>query len=170
MATLVADASALVSLGVVADGDADPLARCTARYEVLVPEAVIAELRDVAAHDDVHGRAAAAVLERTDAVETRPADLDPAFPLDEGENAAVSLANEAGAAIVLCDEFRHLGLVHASLADSRLVTTPTLLSVLVRDGDLSAGEARALLDEIAAARSWAGNSYVERAMSMLEDG
>ncbi|ELY92067.1 hypothetical protein C485_00950, partial [Natrinema altunense JCM 12890] len=37
MSTLVADASALVSLGVVADDDPDPLALCLSCYEVVVP-------------------------------------------------------------------------------------------------------------------------------------
>jgi hypothetical protein len=59
-------------------------------------------------------------------------------------------------------------LIHASLADTRLVTTPTLLSVLVRTDHLSAGDARLLLDEVSDARSWDANSYVQRAQSLLE--
>jgi len=171
MATLVADASALVSLGIVAGDDPgpDPLARCLARYEVVVPTAVIEELREIAAYDDVHGRAAATVLDRTELFETRTVDLDAEFPLDDGENAAVTLANELDAALVLCDEFTQLGLIHASLADTRLVTTPTLLSVLVRTDELSAAAARQLLDEISDARSWESNSYVQRARSLLAD-
>ncbi|ELY92108.1 hypothetical protein C485_00005 [Natrinema altunense JCM 12890] len=72
------------------------------------------------------------------------------------------------AALLLCDEFNQLGLVHASLADTRLVTTPTLLSVLVRTDQLSAADARAILDEVSDARSWDANSYVQRARSLLE--
>jgi len=168
MATLVADASGLVSLGVVADADPDPLALCLSGYDVVVPAAVLDELRAVAAHDDVHGRAAAAVLDRADAVAVRSVDLDDEFPLDDGENAAVTLANDRDAALLLCDEFTHLGLIHASLADTRLVTTPTLLSVFVRTDRLSAADARRLLDEVAAARSWDANSYVQRARSLLD--
>ena len=72
------------------------------------------------------------VLNRTAEFETQSVALDATFPLDEGESAAVTLANELDAALLLCDEFTQLSLIHASLADTRLVTTPTLLSVLVR--------------------------------------
>ena len=58
---------------------------------------------------------------------------------------------------------------HASLADTRLVTTPTLLSVLVRSEQLSPSEAQMLLDGISDARSWDANSYVQRARSLLEE-
>ncbi|WP_435066270.1 hypothetical protein [Halobaculum sp. EA56] len=169
MSRLVADSSALVSLGIVADSDPDPLAQCLARYQVVVPVTVIDELREVASYDDTHARAAAVVLDRTDALDVRSVDLDAEFPLDDGENAAVSLANTLDAALFLCDEFNRLGLIHASLADSRLVTTPTLLSVFVRGEQLSAAEARTLLDEISDARSWDANSYVQRARSLLEE-
>lgn len=170
MTVLVADASALVSLGIVADRDPDPLAICLGRYDVVVPTAVVEELREIASYDDVHGRAATTVLDRDSAFETRSVDLDADFPLEDGENAAVTLANDIDAALFLCDEFTELGLLHASLADTRLVTTPTLLSVLVRSGDVSAAEARTLLDTIGDARSWDANSYVERARSLIEEG
>lgn len=169
MPRLVADSSALVSLGIVADDDPNPLSICLSRYEMAVPTAVIEELQEIASYDDVHGRAAATVLGRTEAFETRSVDLDTEFPLDDGENAAVTLANDLDAALFLCDEFTQLGLIHASLADTRLVTTPTILSVLVRTGQLSAADARMLLDEISDARSWGGNSYVQRARSLLEE-
>ena len=62
------------------------------------------------------------------------------FPLDDGENAAVILANDLDAALFPSDEFNQLGLIHASLADTGLVTTPTLLSIPVRTDQLSAAE------------------------------
>jgi len=58
---------------------------------------------------------------------------------------------------------------HASLVDTRLVTTPTLLSVFVRTGQLTSEEARALLDDVSVTRSWDANSYVKRARSLLDD-
>lgn len=167
MSRLVADSSALVSLGIVADEDPDPLTLCLAQYEMVIPTAVVEELREIASYADVHGRAATAMLDRTAAFETRSVDLDAEFPLDDGENAAITLANNLDAALLLCDEFNQLGLIHASLADTRLVTTPTLLSVLVRTEQLSVADARTLLDEISDARSWDANSYVQRARSLL---
>jgi len=169
MPTLVADASALVSLGIVVDDDPDPLALCLAQYEVAVPTAVVEELQEIASYDDAHGRAASIVLDGTDALETRSVSLDVEFPLDDGENAAVTLANDCDAELFLCDEFNQLGLIHASLADTRLVTTPTLLSVLVRTEQVSAADARQLLDAISDARSWGANSYVQRARSLFEE-
>jgi len=147
MSTLVADASALVSLGIVAGKDPDPLALCLAHYEVLVPQAVIEELEEIASCDDVHGQAAI-VLDRTGAFITASVTLDAEFPLDDDENAAVTIANDRDASLLLCDEFDQLRLIHASLADTRLVTTPTLLPILVRTNHLSAADARALLDQI----------------------
>lgn len=169
MSRLVADASALVSLGIVADTDLDPLALALSQYEVIVPTAVIAELEEVASYGDVHSRGATAVLDRTAQFARQSVVLDAGFPLDDGENAAVSLANDLDAALLLCDEFTQLGLIHASLADTWLVTTPTLLSVLVRTGQLSAADARTLLDKMSDARSWDANSYVQRARSLLEE-
>lgn len=169
MTALVADTSALVSLGIVADADPDPLSLCLEDYDVTVPDAVLGELREVAAYDDDHGRAATAVVDRTAEMTTRSVGLDADFPLDDGENAAVTLANEIGAALLLCDEFTHLGLVHASLADTRLVTTPTLLSTFVRNDRLPSADALTFLEGIAAARSWDANSYVQRARSLLDD-
>ena len=169
MSQLIADTSALVSLGIVADDNPDPLSICLAQYEVVVPAAVIEELREIASYDDAHGRAATVVLDQIDTLETRSVDLDAEFPLDDGENAAVTLANELDAELFLCDEFNQLGLIHASLADTRLVTTATLLSVLVRSEQLSASDAQMLLDGISDARSWDANSYVQRARSLLEE-
>ncbi|MGB9966380.1 hypothetical protein [Halobacterium hubeiense] len=169
MSRLIADASALVSLGTVADADPNPLTLCLSQYEVVVPIAVIQELREIASYEDVHGHAATAVLDHTHLLETRSVSLDAEFPLDDGENAAVTLTNDLDAALLLCDEFNQLGLIHASLADTRLVTTPTLLSILVRAEQLSAPDARRLLDQISDARSWDANSYVQRARSLLKE-
>lgn len=169
MARLIADSSALVSIGTVASTEPDPLSLCLEAYDLIIPTEVVTELEEIASYDDTHGHAATTVLDRSEMLSTRTVDLDTEFPLDDGENAAVTLANDLEAALFLCDEFNHLGLIHASLADTRLVTTPTLLSVFVRTGQLAPADARALLNEISAARSWDSNKYVQRARSLLED-
>ncbi|MFC6825277.1 hypothetical protein [Halopelagius fulvigenes] len=169
MAGLVADTSALVSLGIVSDFDLDPLSLCLEGYDVFVPDEVIEELQEIASYDDQHGEAATAVLGRTAELTVQSVNLDAEFPLDDGENAAVTLANEIGVTLFLCDEFNRLGLIHASLANTRLVTTPTLLSVFVRTGRLTVDEARILLDGISTGRSWDANSYVRRARSLLDN-
>lgn len=169
MSILVADTSALVSLGIVADSTPNPLALCLDGYEVRIPSEVLAELREMAAYDDDHGRAAAVVLDRMAELTVQSVEIAADFPLDDGENAAVTLANERDAALFLCDEFNRLSLIHASLTDTRLVTTPTLLSVFVRTGQLSFSDARTLLDTISESQSWNANSYVQRARSLLAD-
>lgn len=70
---------------------------------------------------------------------------------------------------VLCDEFDRLGLIHASLADTRLVTTQTLLSIVVHNDLPSSHEALSTLDAIGDVRSREDDSYVERARALLDD-
>lgn len=141
MAHVVADTLALVSLGTTADHDPSPLDCLYCEYEVLVPREVVNELEDVASYADAQGQAAAAVLDRRSDLDVCRSDLDADFPLDDGENAAVTLANDMDAAMFLCDEFNRLGLVRASLIDTRLVTTPKLLAVFVRNGNLTETDA-----------------------------
>jgi predicted nucleic acid-binding protein len=168
MVLLVADTSALVSLGTVADSSPNPLDLLLDSHTVVVPEQVIDELTETASYDDAPGEAAQAVLDRQSAFEVRSVELDETFPLDDGENAAVTLANEVDAVQLLCDEFNRLALVHASLAETRLVTTPILLTALVRNDALSPDDAETLLAEMSDARSWSSNSYVERAKATLQ--
>jgi predicted nucleic acid-binding protein len=169
MAALVPDTSSLVSLGIAREERPEPHRILFDEYDVFVPQQVVVALRDVASYDDEHGQAASAVLDGSGEWTTREVTLDEGFPLDDGENAAVTLANEIDADMLLCDEFTTIGLVHASLADTRLVTTPTLLSVFVRSGVLEPHRAGALLETIATHRSWTDNSYVQRARTLLDE-
>lgn len=169
MGLVVADTSALVSLGTVADFDPDLLGMLLTDHQVAVPELVVSELRETAAYDDRAADAARSVLDRTSALEIQETTLDEDFPLDDGENAAVTLANDRSATQILCDEFNRLALVHASLADTRLVTTPTLLTAFVRNERLTITEAGELLEAMSEARSWDSNSYVTRAEAVLEN-
>lgn len=164
--TVVADTSALVSLGCTTE---QPLLDLlTAEYEVVVPEIVLEELRAVAAYDDEQARGAERVLERVEKFEVEAVTLDANFPLDDGENAAVTVANDNAAAMLLCDEFNKIGLVHASLDGTvKLATTPTFLLVLHEKGLLSEAGVETALNEIGEVRSWDGNSYVERVKNRL---
>lgn len=167
MVLVVADSSALVSLGTVAEHEPSPLDILIASHTVVIPGLVVSELRDTAAYDDLAGSAAAAVLDRLESVTVRAVGLDDEFPLDDGENAAVTLANELDATQLLCDEFNRLALVHATLANTRLVTTPTLLIALVRNGELDGSAAVDLLSAIRETRSWGSNRYVAQAAATL---
>lgn len=168
MVRIVADTSALVSLGTVADATTNPLDILLKSHELLLPEQVLEELAETASYDDASGVAAQAVLDRKNVFEVRPVELDETFPLDDGENAAVTLANEVNASQLLCDEFNRLALIHASLVDTRLVTTPILLTALVRNGVLSPNSADQFLEKMSDARSWSANTYVARAKATLQ--
>ena len=164
---VVMDTSALVSLGTVADSPQTPLDYLLTNHTVAVPEQVLDELEATAVYEDPSGQGAQNALDRRELFEVYSVELDETFPLDDGENAAVTLANESEAAQLLCDEFNHLALVHASLTTARLVTTPTLLVLLTRREVLSRDEADEILTEMSDARSWAGNAYVNRARTTL---
>ena len=165
MSRVIADTSALLSIA-SAPEVLDPVFN---EYDVLVPREVVDELEETAEYDDETARAADEALSRLDDNAVRNAELNTDFPLDEGENAAVSLANEKDADPFLCDEFNRIGLIHASLTDVRLVTTPKLLEVLVHRDELSDEEAVDALNTMTEARSWKGNSYVRRARETLPD-
>ena len=167
MVLVVADTSALLSLATVVDHDPTPLDHLLHEHRVLIPEQVVSELRDTATFDDAAAAGAAAVLDRRDAFTIQAVELDAAFPLDDGENAAVTLANELAATQLLCDEFNRLALIHASLAETRLLTTPTYLVALVRTGALSAPDAEEILARLRDVRSWESNAYVRRAAATL---
>ncbi|WP_254534039.1 hypothetical protein [Natrinema gelatinilyticum] len=168
MVRIVADTSAFVSLGTVADSTPNPLDLLLDAHDVILPEQVVDELTETASYDDASGEAAQAVLDRQAAFEVRSIELDETFPLDDGENAAVTLANDVDAVQLLCDEFNRFALIHASLADTRLVTTPIVLTALVRNEVLSPEAAEGFLDEMSDARSWSANTYVARARSTLQ--
>ncbi|QSW98303.1 hypothetical protein [Haloterrigena alkaliphila] len=168
MALLVADTSALVSLGTVATHEKTPLSILLDTHLVCIPEQVVSELQKTAPYEDRSGNAAQAVLDRRSEFSVRAAKLEEDLPLDDGENAAVSLANDLDATQFLCDEFNQLALIHASLADTRLVTTPSLLTALVRNEHLAPVDAEELLSKISEARSWETNTYVAQAEVTLQ--
>ena len=168
MVLIVADTSSLISLGTIVTDPKNPLDILLHEHQVSIPKQVVSELEATASFEDSAADAAQAVLNRSSEFDIRPTELDEDFPLDDGENAAVTLANDLDATQLLCDEFNHLALIHASLADSRLVTTPTLLTAFVRNEHLSAEEAEGLLSDMSDARSWTRNSYVAQAKSTLQ--
>jgi len=165
---LVADTSGLVSAASTADARRRLLPSLLDGYDVTVPRQVVDELESIAEYDDAHAAAAGAVLD-TDALTVESVTLDSAFPLEDGENATVQLANQLDAPFCYCDEYTQLSLLHASLSEARLVTTPRLLKAFVVRGAWSNDTALELLDGIADARSWHGNAYVQQATQLFEE-
>lgn len=165
---LVADTSALVSLAATPDARRLALPPFLDGYDVAIPEQVVEELDDIAEYEDDHATASRAILDERERITVHDVDLNPEFPLDDGENAAVQLSEGIGAAFLYCDEFNQLALIHASLSDSRLVTTPRLLKAFVVHGDLSEANVEALLEGIGRVRSWDENAYVQQASRLFD--
>lgn len=165
---LVADTSALVSIAATSDARRTVLPLLFEGYNVAVPGQVIDELADVARYEDDHARAAQAILDRRERIAVYEIELDPEFPLDAGENAAVQLTEEVGADYFYCDEYNRLALIHASLSEPQLVTTPRILKALVVHGDLAQSDAKTILDGISKVRSWGENAYVQQAEHLFD--
>ena len=168
MTIVVADTSALVSLGTIVGHAYSPLDHLLDTHDVIIPEQVVDELRETASYTDVSGESAQAVLNRLFQFGVQTTDLDEDFPLDDGENAAVSLANNLNATQLLCDEFNRLALIHASLVDVRLMTTPILLTTFIQNDMFSSEDTEDFLTEMSDARSWKNNTYVAQAKVTLQ--
>ncbi|THE63894.1 hypothetical protein D8Y22_16365 [Salinadaptatus halalkaliphilus] len=183
--TIVADTSALVSLGVVSadptfetDSTPDPLRFLLTSCTVSVPPTVVSELRAVAQYDDIHAAAATNVLAArphysvVDPYErTATPDSRPSFGLDDGETDAIVLANALEADGVLTDEFggTNFALVHAALVGPRIVPTPRLVCDYDRNGYMETEAVRTLLETIGDHRSWDESPYVAQLLAQLDE-
>jgi hypothetical protein len=181
--TVVADTSALVSLGVPrADADydtdtaPDPLQYLLTSCYVSVPPEVVAELQDRTEYRNIHGAAATNVLaarnhftveapyERDETPDSRPT-----FGLDDGETDGIVLANALDVDGFLTDEFggTNFALVHAVLQGPRIVPTPRLLREYARNGHMAAEEARRLITTNSPHRSRENSPYVAQLLAGL---
>lgn len=182
--SLVADTSALVSLGVpCADEDydtdtaPDPLQYLLTSCDVFVPSEVITELRDITQYHDIHGAAATNVLAAQDHYTTvdpyqkvETPDSRPTFGLDDGETDGIVLANALDVDGFLTDEFggTNFALVHAALTGPRIIPTPRLLCDYARNNHMSREEARTLIHTISPHRSWDNSPYVAQLLDQLD--
>jgi predicted nucleic acid-binding protein len=163
---LIADTSALISLAIVRKSDLVQL--LFQEYYVRIPSSVVSELNETSTYDDRHAEAARRVLDRIDNEHIRQAPERSDYPLDEGETAAIDLANELEADVFLCDECRELSTVHALLSGPRLMTSPKIIETFVLRETLSSTEAQAALSVMVAERSWRNNSYVKQFMDRFD--
>jgi len=182
--SVVADTSALVSLGVPrADADydtdtaPDPLQYLLTSCDISVPPEVVLELQDLTQYRDIHGAAATNVLAARDPYTVEDpyerdetSDSRPTFGLDDGETDGIVLVNALGVDGFLTDEFggTNFVLVHAVLQGPRIVPTPRLLCDYARNGHMTAEEARRLITTISPHRSWENSPYVVQLLAQLE--
>lgn len=184
METVVADTSALVSLGIPSADSTydsqtapDPLRILLTGTSVIVPESVIDELEETAQYSDIHGAAAANVLSAEPHLSIENPFRDgssrgnrPSLGLDDGETDGIVLANALGADGFLTDEFGSsaFAVIHAALEGARLIPSPRIIRDLALTGVITRVEARELLQRIGSLRSWEGNPYFELLANSLE--
>lgn len=155
---IVADTSALVSVASI-----DLLDAFLTEFTVHTTETVVEELEETSEYDDRHGRAADAVLDSLDRMDTH--QVDGAFTssrVDRGEGDCVRLAEEIDAEFLITDDLRALPELQ-TVADARVAISPIVLRALVKRDVLERTEALEKLDELAAQRDWLGAPIYRRA-------
>ena len=179
--TVVADTSALVGVAVpradlaydTEDGT-EPLQYLLSSCEVVVPTEVTSELEEITQYQDIHSAAASNVLSAQPHYSVddpyqyaETPDSRPTFGLDDGETDGIVLANARNVDGFLTDEFggSNFALVHAALRGPRIVPTPRLICDYTRNGYLSDGEARSLIEAIGTRRSWENSPYVTQLLN-----
>ena len=170
MTLLVADTSALVSVGCAEHYNPSALRLLFEGFDVVVPQAVADEIETLASYEHDHRQAAQAVEAalNTTQIVLQSAISDSVPPLDPGERAAIALANEKHPKYLLCDEFTNLTLIASALDATELLTTPALMTAFVETDVLTKADGQAQLADIAAMRSWEGNAYYQRARRVLD--
>jgi rRNA-processing protein FCF1 len=173
-AVIVVDTNVLMDLATPvvdhrddAPSGADPLKAVLSTYDVHVPSAVLGELADLGAEDDLLGTAAATILSAAEWLTEHDVD-DPAVDpvsqaLDEGETHCIDLANTIGAEMFVTDEFNSFKFQLVSLAiDDRnvLFTTPHLVCILADHGVLEPGYVDHALTYYVETKQW-DRSFVD---------
>jgi hypothetical protein len=173
--TVVVDTNVLLNLATpVVDGrprapsGADPLKTVLTAYDVHVPRAVMGEVTEAAAGEDLLAAAATLVGRAAERLTTHDvaADIDPplSYGLDRGESRGIWLANDLGAAMFVTDEFNTTNylFVGLALADrNTLFTTPHVLCRLAAEGVLAAAYVEQALTYFVETKGWEG-SYVSQ--------
>ncbi len=162
---LAADTSALVTLATT-----DALELFLQEFDVHTTASVVDELRETAEHDDVHGVAAAEVLEHLDGVHVHEMDAAGLVSsrIDEGEASCAALTHEEEIEFLVTDDLRALPELQ-NAADSRVAISPILLKALVKREVLEEEEARRKLETMAERRGWIEAPIYTRARQLFED-
>lgn len=162
---LVVDTSAFVSLGI-----ADCHDLLITEFEVVTTGRVLTELEATADHDDPHGRAATAVLDRRSALAVHHVEesLPETSRVDAGEGSCVRLVRTLDADFLLTDDLRALPELQR-LVDATVAISPIVLRAFVERGVLDRADARERLETIAETRSWLGAPIYRRARALFEE-
>jgi predicted nucleic acid-binding protein len=163
--TLVVDTSGLISLAV-----GDVFDQTLTAFNVVTTSTVIEGLEATAEYDDRHGTAANTVLRRIDALILRDAD-GASFEtsrVDAGEASCVAAARDSDAAFLVTDDYRALPELQG-LVDAEVAVSPIVLRALVKRDALSAADAEAAFETIAAGRDWLDAPIYRYAHRLLDE-
>lgn len=160
---LVADTSALVSLGSVAVLDT-----LGGEYDIHTTETVVAELEATADYDDSHASAATAVLEQrtTLSIHTVEEPLT-SSRIDAGEGSCAVLADTIGAEFLLTDDLRAVPELEQAV-EASIAISPIVLRGLVERGVLDRETAVDHVETLAERRSWLGTPIYRRAKALFD--
>lgn len=167
---VVADTSALVSLEL-----AEVLGPSTAVVSWVVPEAVVAELRELSEMSDAVGRAAKKALALTGSKGFEVLSVRP-LPsvlkrVDEGEACAFSLCVQEKINVLVCDNvnaaYRLDGL--AQVHDVRMVIGAAVIVELVRQKTWSKKQAVEAVSKMVASRGWESGVLDSLSKKYLQD-
>lgn len=174
----VADTCSLVSLAIPLshrnydhNANPDPLRLFLSTHTVALPEQVLNganELKGMAQYNDLEGCAASNIRQLSTyhtqdplALGSAPDSL-PNWGLDDGETAAILLANVANYDYMISDEFTNRGTISAKLGSPDWLSTPDLIVDFVSNGMMTKREGREVLNLIEKERSWTNQPYVQR--------
>lgn len=162
---IVADTSALISLST-----ADVLETVLAEFEVHTTTDVVDELEETAEYDEVHGSAAAAVVEQIDGLTVHGAQNASirSSRIDAGEASCLALDQDISPEFLITDDLRALPELQ-TVATADVAISPIVLKALVRRDVLNREEARSKLDRLAHSRDWLGAPIYRRARRLFDE-
>lgn len=161
MKRVVMDTSALISLGV-----SGLFQRCLEIAEIVIPETVVEELKEIGAFKDSEGKAAKMILKKWKQKKIKKTKVDSPkkiLPLlssdvDEGEAECFVLCLENKIDTLIMDDV-NAGYALESLAMAngiKLKISVALVSELVRQGKINKKEALEAVRKMAKIREWEG--------------
>ncbi|NGM71337.1 hypothetical protein G6M89_20435 [Natronolimnobius sp. AArcel1] len=160
---IIIDTSAFISLAT-----ADSVEMVLEEYDVQTTETILEELVETAEYDDVHGRAATAVLELKHEY-TIHATSEPALEtsrVDSGEASCVTLCRELSADFLIIDDLRALPELQ-NLTDAQVAISPIMLNALVKRNRLTEREAKRRVETLAENRDWLESPIYRRAQDLF---
>lgn len=160
---IVADTSALVSLGTI-----DLLDSFFEEFDVHTTEAVLAELEETATYEDIHGTAAARILDASGQMTIHSVSEGlTSSRVDVGEGSCALLTRDIESEFLITDDLRALPELQ-SIADAKVAISPLVLKAFVKRDVLEAETAASKLETLADRRDWLGAPIYRRAKRLFD--